>query len=275
MASTDRRTRDIRGLASRGSPTCFDHPRPARLRRSAGLDPARLPRHVAIIMDGNGRWAQQRGHAARRGPRRGRAVASDVIIEECCRLGIGQLTLYCLSTENWKRPQARTRLPDGAAQAVSARASAQKILRPEHPLHGHRPARRACPTTCSREIDENIRLTQRQHRHDAVPGDQLRQPRPRSSTPCGRSPSRCKRGELQPGRHRRGGDRRRAVHRRDAGPGPAHPHRRRDAGQQLPALADLLRRAVGDAEVLAGLRRGRCCTRRCATSPAASAGSAA
>jgi undecaprenyl diphosphate synthase len=70
----------------------------------AGLDPARLPRHIAVIMDGNGRWAQQRGQPRVEGHKRGvQSVRST--IEECCRLGIEQLTLFCLSTENWKRPQ--------------------------------------------------------------------------------------------------------------------------------------------------------------------------
>ena len=70
----------------------------------AGLDPARLPGHVAVIMDGNGRWAQQRGLPRIEGHRRGVQSVRGTI-EECCRLGVGQLTLYCLSTENWKRPQ--------------------------------------------------------------------------------------------------------------------------------------------------------------------------
>jgi undecaprenyl diphosphate synthase len=71
----------------------------------AGLDPHHLPDHVAIIMDGNGRWAQQRGLPRIEGHARGvQSVRSTV--EECCRLGVGQLTLYCLSSENWKRPQA-------------------------------------------------------------------------------------------------------------------------------------------------------------------------
>src|SRR5205814_7205423 len=70
---------------------------------AAGLDPARLPCHVAIIMDGNGRWAQQRGLPRIEGHRRG-VTSVRATIEECCRLGIGQLTLYCLSVENWKRP---------------------------------------------------------------------------------------------------------------------------------------------------------------------------
>src|SRR5713101_5370850 len=71
----------------------------------AGLDPAHLPEHIAVIMDGNGRWANQRGLPRVEGHARGvNSVRSTV--EECCRLGIGQLTLYCLSSENWKRPQA-------------------------------------------------------------------------------------------------------------------------------------------------------------------------
>ncbi len=72
---------------------------------AAGLDPARLPRHVAVIMDGNGRWAQQRGLPRVEGHRRG-VISVRATIEECCRLGLEQLTLFCLSTENWKRPQA-------------------------------------------------------------------------------------------------------------------------------------------------------------------------
>src|SRR5262249_39494600 len=71
---------------------------------TATLDPARLPRHVAIIMDGNGRWAQERGLPRVEGHAQGvQSVRST--IEEGCRLGLGQLTLYCLSVENWKRPQ--------------------------------------------------------------------------------------------------------------------------------------------------------------------------
>jgi undecaprenyl diphosphate synthase len=72
---------------------------------AAGLDPERLPAHIAIIMDGNGRWAHQRGLPRHEGHARG-AQSVRTTVEECCRLGIGQLTLYCLSSENWKRPQA-------------------------------------------------------------------------------------------------------------------------------------------------------------------------
>lgn len=62
------------------------------------------PRHVAIIMDGNGRWAQRQELPRIKGHQQG-AKTVRVITEECARIGIEQLTLYCLSSENWKRPQ--------------------------------------------------------------------------------------------------------------------------------------------------------------------------
>lgn len=68
-----------------------------------GLLPEQLPRHVAIIMDGNGRWAQNRGRHRIVGHRRG-IQSVRAVVEEGCRLGLEQLTLYCLSIENWKRP---------------------------------------------------------------------------------------------------------------------------------------------------------------------------
>lgn len=70
----------------------------------AGISRDRLPRHIAVIMDGNGRWAQRRGFPRVEGHRRG-VVSVRCIVEECARLGIEQLSLYCLSSENWKRPQ--------------------------------------------------------------------------------------------------------------------------------------------------------------------------
>jgi undecaprenyl diphosphate synthase len=63
-----------------------------------------MPRHIAVIMDGNGRWAQRQHLPRIEGHRRGVASVRRST-EECARLGINQLTLYCLSSENWKRPQ--------------------------------------------------------------------------------------------------------------------------------------------------------------------------
>ncbi|HKA06507.1 MAG TPA: isoprenyl transferase [Gemmataceae bacterium] len=71
---------------------------------SLNLDPAKLPRHIAVIMDGNGRWARERGLERVEGHLRGAETVRRVV-EECCRLKIGQLTLYSFSSENWKRPQ--------------------------------------------------------------------------------------------------------------------------------------------------------------------------
>lgn len=69
------------------------------------LDMSRLPQHIAIIMDGNGRWAQARGMERAAGHVEGVTTVRR-ITEECSRLGIGYLTLYAFSTENWNRPQA-------------------------------------------------------------------------------------------------------------------------------------------------------------------------
>ena len=64
---------------------------------------SRIPAHIAIIMDGNGRWAKQRGHARTFGHQAG-AETVHVIAEESARLGVKFLTLYTFSTENWNRP---------------------------------------------------------------------------------------------------------------------------------------------------------------------------
>jgi undecaprenyl diphosphate synthase len=68
------------------------------------VPPERRPRHIAIIMDGNGRWAQRQNLPRIEGHRRGVASVRR-IVEESARLHIEQLTLYCLSSENWKRPR--------------------------------------------------------------------------------------------------------------------------------------------------------------------------
>ncbi|HEX5736552.1 MAG TPA: isoprenyl transferase [Blastocatellia bacterium] len=68
------------------------------------IDPERLPSHIAIIMDGNGRWAARRSLPRVAGHRAG-AEAVRATVESSARLGIGYLTLYAFSTENWKRPR--------------------------------------------------------------------------------------------------------------------------------------------------------------------------
>ncbi|HLM60855.1 MAG TPA: isoprenyl transferase [Pyrinomonadaceae bacterium] len=70
----------------------------------AAIDESRLPHHVAIIMDGNGRWAKQRGKPRIFGHRAG-AESVRAILDTCARLEIIAVTLYAFSTENWKRPE--------------------------------------------------------------------------------------------------------------------------------------------------------------------------
>ena len=69
------------------------------------LDFTRLPRHIAVIMDGNGRWAKMRNLGREEGHKAG-AKSVQEVVEICARLGIDYLTLYAFSKENWKRPKS-------------------------------------------------------------------------------------------------------------------------------------------------------------------------
>ncbi len=123
---------------------------------ASAIDPDRLPAHIAIIMDGNGRWAKRRnlprvaGHKAGIDPVR-------VTVETCARLGLRALTLYAFSVENWKRPRAevdmlwrllrlylRAELPDMARNDIRFTA----IGRVE-----------ALPDFVRAELDETVRAT--------------------------------------------------------------------------------------------------------------------
>ena len=68
------------------------------------IDPARVPRHVAIIMDGNGRWAQRRWLPRAAGHKAGVSVLTP-LLEAAGEVGVRSLTLYAFSTENWRRPE--------------------------------------------------------------------------------------------------------------------------------------------------------------------------
>jgi undecaprenyl diphosphate synthase len=131
---------------------------PDKLERlaAAGLTPERLPAHVAIIMDGNGRWAQQRGLPRIEGHRRGVNSVRQTI-EECCRLGIGQLTLFCLSSENWKRPQTEL---DFLMTLLREYLIAERKEIMEQNIRFTTIGRRSgLPDYVLREMDENIRLS--------------------------------------------------------------------------------------------------------------------
>jgi len=134
------------------------HPPDTRTCGLPDVPPEKMPRHIAVIMDGNGRWAQQQGLPRIEGHRRGVASVRRTT-EECARLAIQQLTLYCLSSENWKRPaeeleflmhllqqymiEERTTIMDQNIQvAVIGR-------------------RRGIPEEALREIDKTIELSSR------------------------------------------------------------------------------------------------------------------
>src|SRR3954453_23958131 len=121
-----------------------------------GLDPERLPRHIAVIMDGNGRWAQERGLPRHEGHRQGvRSVRAT--IEECCRLGIGQWTLYRLSSENWKRPQAELDFLMALLHQYLIEERAEIM---EQNIRFTMIGRRSgLPPEVLTELDENIRLS--------------------------------------------------------------------------------------------------------------------
>ena len=127
-----------------------------RYAQGQGLDPARLPRHVAIVMDGNGRWAVRQGKPRAEGHLRG-ADSVRTIVEECCQLGIGQLTLYCLSSENWKRPKAEI---DFLMVLLK-----QYLLEERERIHRNNirftviGRREGIPADVQVEMDENIRST--------------------------------------------------------------------------------------------------------------------
>jgi len=73
--------------------------------KQSSFDPQQLPRHIAIVMDGNGRWAESRMHRRIFGHIRG-ATRIRPIVEEASRLGVSALTFFAFSTENWNRPEA-------------------------------------------------------------------------------------------------------------------------------------------------------------------------
>ena len=114
------------------------------------------PRHIAVIMDGNGRWAQQRGLPRIEGHRQGVAAVRRTV-EECARLEIQQLTLYCLSSENWKRPPAELQF---LMQLLEQYMVEERPTILEQGIRLSVIGRRdAMPAGALREIDKSIELT--------------------------------------------------------------------------------------------------------------------
>jgi undecaprenyl diphosphate synthase len=122
-----------------------------------GIDPDRVPVHVAVVMDGNGRWAQQRGRPRTEGHDAGEEALFDTV-EGALELGVKWLTVYAFSTENWKRPKGEVRYLMGFKESA--------IERRQHQLHergvrvkiiGRRDWR--VPKRVLRHMDEAAELT--------------------------------------------------------------------------------------------------------------------
>jgi undecaprenyl diphosphate synthase len=104
-------------------------PKADPLARLPDVHPSRIPRHIAIIMDGNGRWARERGFPRIFGHHNG-AAAVRTVVEECGLLGVEALTLYSFSMENWKRP--KDEVDALMALCVSYLDGEREALRREH-----------------------------------------------------------------------------------------------------------------------------------------------
>jgi undecaprenyl diphosphate synthase len=124
-----------------------------------GIDPRRVPVHVACVMDGNGRWAQKRGLKRTDGHAAGEEALFDAV-EGALELGIKWLTVYAFSTENWKRPADEVRFLMGFNESL--------LVRRRDELHdrgvrmrfiGRRDWR--VPKRLARRMDESVELTAR------------------------------------------------------------------------------------------------------------------
>ena len=123
----------------------------AAARAELGLEV--LPRHVAIIMDGNGRWARQRGLPRPAGHREGATVVR-CIVTEAARLGIEALTLYSFSIENWSRP------PEEISALMHLYAEYLRLERPTIASHNirlrHLGRRQGLPDSVLEQIDASL-----------------------------------------------------------------------------------------------------------------------
>ncbi|MBS3734772.1 MAG: isoprenyl transferase [Phycisphaerae bacterium] len=128
----------------------------AAARRELGVDEAHLPRSVAIIMDGNGRWARRRGLPRPAGHEAGAKVVRR-IVTEAARLGLEALTLYSFSIENWSRPREEVNALMGLYAEYLVR---ERITVMDHNVRlRHLGRRDGLPEPVLRELDESVRVS--------------------------------------------------------------------------------------------------------------------
>lgn len=122
-----------------------------------GIDPARIPVHIACVMDGNGRWAQKRGLKRTDGHAAGEEALFDAV-EGALELGVRWLTVYAFSTENWRRPADEVRFLMGFNESILTRRRDELH---ERGVRMHFIGRRdwRVPRRLLRRMDESIELT--------------------------------------------------------------------------------------------------------------------
>jgi undecaprenyl diphosphate synthase len=122
-----------------------------------GIDLGRIPRHVALVMDGNGRWAERRGLKRTDGHAAGEEALFDTV-EGALELGLGWMTVYAFSTENWKRPKDEVRYLMGFNESILVRRRDEMHeLGVRMRFIGRRDWR--VPKRLLRQMDESVELT--------------------------------------------------------------------------------------------------------------------
>ena len=223
----------------------------ASQRKAAAGSEAEGLRHVAIIMDGNGRWAEGRGLPRSMGHRAG-VEAVRRTLTAALDAGLGYLTLFSFSSENWSRPPAEVEFLFGLLRMYIRR----DLARLHHDgvrvrVIGERDG---LPTDIAALIREAEALTADNRRLTLIVAFNYGA-RDEIARAARRLAEKVRKGSLDPGlidEELIAGEPR---HRRDPRSRPDHPHRRRTPAQQLPPLAGGLRRVHLPARLLAGLRR--------------------
>jgi undecaprenyl diphosphate synthase len=131
---------------------------PRKAKILEGIDLSALPRHVAIVMDGNGRWARQRGLPRTDGHRAGEDAVARAV-DAALELGIKNLTIYAFSTENWRRPPSEVKfLLNDTQRFVRRRRDEFHSKGVRMRWIGRR--ERKIPKSVQRQIDESVELTE-------------------------------------------------------------------------------------------------------------------
>ena len=156
---------------------------------------ADVPHHVAIIMDGNGRWAAERGRPRSYGHHRGAERVRE-IVRAASDIGIGVLTIYAFSTENWRRPRYEVKVADEPVPTLYRARGGRTGCR-QRACALHRPANDAAGEPAPADVDDGgahrprIPACACRSRFPMAPGR-------RSPRVCGRSPARSRAGDLDP-----------------------------------------------------------------------------